>query len=241
MSNFLDRLAARTLGMAPLARPVVPTIFAPAESGFTAGPGSPVDSLRPSATVAEPSAALPPFNPPHDRSTALVQQRHEPQPLIKPAPGDHPQTQVDIAENGGNIASPQSLLPEPSPLPGGRLPAGSFLEQPRTESRSLEQAKPATEVLQPLLSGTKPVSVNARPRSAHSTADPVITAAGALPSGRRSFTHSEPQQSVIKVTIGRVDVRAEFPPASVPSGMPDSKSGGMSLEEYARQRNEGKR
>lgn len=51
---------------------------------------------------------------------------------------------------------------------------------------------------------------------------------------------SSPNESIIKVTIGRVEVRAIMPPASAASA-PRSQSPILSLNDYLQQRNEGKR
>ena len=46
---------------------------------------------------------------------------------------------------------------------------------------------------------------------------------------------------VVKVSIGRVEIRAEFPAAVKKTSPPRSPSLGLSLDEYARLRREGKR
>jgi hypothetical protein len=53
---------------------------------------------------------------------------------------------------------------------------------------------------------------------------------------------AESQAPVIRVTIGRVDVRAQFPAGAVTQAPPRRKQASpLSLEEYARQRSEGRR
>lgn len=239
MNNFLIRLAARTLGTAPLAQPVVPPIFAPAESG------SQVDFPRSPLNAAEASATPLQFSAPQTRITspAAVQPPHEPhaqpQPVTKSATSDHPQTTVQpaIVELNSDFADPHSLLPRLSPLRDTEQPV-SFFEEPGSAEHLKE---PITELSRALLSPTKRVAVTARQRSDPLLPVPLIAGLTAVPPGHHSLTDSGPQQPMIKVTIGRVDVRAEFPSASAPSAATRRQSGGMSLEEYARQRSEGKR
>jgi hypothetical protein len=47
---------------------------------------------------------------------------------------------------------------------------------------------------------------------------------------------------VIRVTIGRIDVRAVFPPAAAaPAPARKTPAGALSLDDYLKQRSEGKR
>ena len=240
MTNFLDRLAARTLGTAPLAQPIVPAVFAPADTGAQLDPApSPWPLAETSAAPQQPTGqhdqprnsdvqpqSLAKFAT-SDTSDAgsYAHFTRKPQSLAKLAATDIPQT---MNERNVAVQSAPSQFPARSEaVPFAELhPAPvSFREQPLAVDDS---PRAATQ--------TRTITALAQHRPASAMEGP------ATPPGRRNaVANSAAQQPVIKVTIGRVDVRAEFPVAPPQPAMNRRQSSGMSLEEYARQRNEGKR
>jgi hypothetical protein len=63
-----------------------------------------------------------------------------------------------------------------------------------------------------------------------------------LPADPSVGTGISSQPPVIRVTIGRIEVRAVFPPAAAaPAAVKKTPSGALSLDDYLKQRSEGTR
>jgi hypothetical protein len=237
MRNFFDRLAGRALGVAPMAQPLIPPVTA-LESG-----SAPVEAfaevskehVRPSATAAEP-----------DVSGKL----HESLPPRESEPSALDEARISglrVAENGGSVEEPvpAAIRPaEAAPLIPAAPPVPAAPQYERTTSKvqpDAESTGARTIRTEPRISPQYSVVGQVVPRV---TAHPTPLSANQLSASlaRRSASGGPAEAPVIRVTIGRVDVRAQFSQSAPPTPSRESrKPSVLSLEQYAKQRSEGRR
>lgn len=292
MGNFLSRLAGRAVGLAPVAQPVIPSIFSPGlRPGKTEFPESGSEMMTDSGERdIHPEAAA--ENTPSTLRTILHNDGHD------PSLSDFASAQVetDILADS-TVTSTRAQSTEATALstelkPGLRddrarsshtLPAtetkssrvnsslnrGVFPEQPRisvtgrmsssqVDLSAPSEISPASSVgleidrLSTLPTGPFRASEKTQAQGELSDAkqanegyslpvtrnDPAgvfkLTSAIPVPESTRR------ESPVIRVTIGRVDVRAQFP-APEPSPIRRARPATPSLNEYLKQRSEGKR
>lgn len=253
MSDFLGRLAARTLGSAPLVQPMGRNMFAPgveqpAQEGFieTVSNSQRSESYSPGhidPSVVSRASERPPVtgNPSDVQATDL--------PLTGLSPTDLSST--DLAQTTFSVIGLRAAFhPELNTLsPIGRgddhsgvgtqadLKATSDTVEGSAETQSIHTGKqdlqndfssPVTGLLVP--------SANLR-REAFPAS---LSFPGGFANRERSADASS-SAPVVKVSIGRVEIRAEFPAAVAKRSPQHSPSLGLSLDEYARLRREGKR
>jgi hypothetical protein len=248
MPDFLGRLVDRALGTGAAAQPLIVSQFAPSrerpsdgEARFAAtgesarGPDEIVGSERAAPAETVPAAidtprrrsgaerAAPSENPlvpgeprGHNEPASLAQAPHRPSPS---APAATPPDPARDDDPGATMAWDRATalrFVEPSPQPHA---PSQDTQAPDTIPRP---GGPAA--LEPWPSfGPRPSLQAPAPASRHMRSP-----------------RDEPHPPVIKVTIGRVDVRAEFPAPS-PARAPARRTPTLSLQDYARERSEGKR
>lgn len=243
MPRFLNRLAARALGVVAVAQPIVPPMFSPApleKAGFGSGtPGEETESSR------APLIAPPGPESPVDGVT-------RPQAAETYAPS----AKQDVAAHANSYQRHSAAVSPVTDYEDASL-AGSPLVAPHLGHALAPQYGPSevrelagmdvtanTAAGEQILPERKPfVPVTAR-SGAPTVARPALASATQRksPIQQSDVLDQASRAPVIRVTIGRVDVRAEFPP--VPSPRPasaPSRPSTLSLEQYARQRHEGKR
>jgi hypothetical protein len=227
MSDFLTRLAGRAMATAPVAQPLIPAKFAsaPEPSGFnevTEFGREPVAKQR-EATVS--GTAL--DNQPRQIETRVTARR-TPEPGIFAVPaGDRGETKrVEIPQAPPSESHPPQIAkPNPKPL----TKADWKTETQIVLSDSIPRREPSHSAPEP----SKMVTASRSVLDTHSTSNP--------PLRRAPQAAQKAPAPIVRVTIGRVDVRAEFPaaPAPHPKGRPAAQS--LSLDDYLKLRNEGKR
>ncbi len=217
MSNFLHRLAGRTIGANPVAQPVVPAVFTPdlRMEGGTTRTGF-VEPMRTEPILEKISsdsarqATLPRSLEGFDFASP------DENPLVQPL--QHP-------ANSRPPLQPSKMLPE------------TFADEPnaRLHDSTLDARLGRAPILEANSTESLPAFSGSRPGAAIQT-------------NRRltqpdNFSHgNEPQSPIIRVTIGRIDVRAQFSASSPTSAAtPQRKTSAFSLDEYLKQRSEGKR
>ena len=220
MSDFLGRMAGRVLGTLPVAQPLIPSTFA-LEAGAASEP-----------MVAEIG----------------VQPKTNPAPQIAP-PRPHRERLPEAREKAERVPTPPQAIPAQPTVSVKREtppPVPHHAEPRETAAAPIASWRPA------------PLHQAPAPHEAHSTAPPEPhETLPILPSQRPSPTAAAPRidlprhaaaspaeaaPPVIRVTIGRVDVRAEFPPAAAPRPAPARRAApALSLDDYLKQRSEGKR
>ncbi len=215
MSDFLGRMAGRARNTLRVAQPLIPSAFAPgapaAEAGFEAGEAE----RAPAQTVPQP--------------LALARQRTEGAREIPPpeevAPAFKDARFRDRLSESPEIAGGQGENEIPPAAPGQQRIRTTEGDPPR----ALDWSEQATATL--------PLPAQAKRAIPTSTAAPV---AGPVPARQRAAAAESPAP-VIRVTIGRVDVRAEFPPSTSRPEVRKTEPARLSLDEYMKQRSEGKR
>ena len=243
MPDFLRHLAARTLGLAPVAQPVVPVMYA-AEGAQPKR--SPSLSLEEVDTVVFRSSPATERQSSHSDSTRRLNVTPE-APLVPVQRG--PVTPAAHDAPYSLSAGPRHRESDFPQAP--RLPFQAEREfaaavppiAPETSTSPIAESR--VWATSPLAAGgehERVVAALATPRR-EMTAETNSPAAGPsrlatepIPMARRAL-----EAPVIRVNIGRVEVRAEFPPPVSRPVAKRSQSSALSLEEYARQRKEGLR
>lgn len=248
MSDYLNSLVTRTLGLAPVVQPRPASLFEPV------APLGPVS--EPVFEVSENVATQP---------VAVLSQHVAHEPFAVP---------VQASERAVESAAPLTVVPTQalpvSVLPSGVTPAETFLEEDWERSREVrdQELSPlpgetdsltsATETRrhQPTSSLIKPEvrivsqTVNREPVQSTVTTPPLETVISnstrpdtVARSRELNAQTAEPAEApeTVVVTIGRVDVRAIFaPPQAVPRPT-RTQPQPLSLDEYLKQRSEGRR
>jgi hypothetical protein len=216
MADFFSRLAERALGAAPLVRPNLPSIFAPAPMIETA-----VEVVAPRANY---------FAAQNDQPRAVIDSTMADEPAQSRAP------ELQPTETGRRRS-----LTAPAPIEAsrnaGELSADNFVfaaesgEAKASSRRNLTAAEQADLV----------PSADAR-QTQEMIPDPILTRpmrSTVSSSDTFAFERSRHAPSV-QVTIGRVEVRAVTAPAAR-APVAERKSPLRSLDQYLRERNEGRR
>ena len=196
MSDFLHRLAARSLGMAAVAEPIIAASTVPA------------DSFQPEPALAAYTERTAPVVP-SEISEAM---------RVSAIDADEPRA----------IRRNREIVPVevPPAQPGVR----------KGLDETVVAARPGTPISVELVSKTLPPP---RPRFME------IPRSNPVPQqtpGAGSVRMAAAQAPVVRVTIGRIEVRAQFPaPAAKRESPGRATPNGLSLDDYLKQRNEGRR
>jgi len=272
MADLLLKLVQRTLGLAPVAEPLVAPLFAPDPSLPGAAPALADAPLAPPALADAPlintaapavpsvppaplpdvvsTGAAPPDVAPAARRAAPPATGASPDaaPILAPrAPArqvkGHPSFHPPIAADAP--AQPSIAPPEPLLLPVAPPEAGAFSESPAPAAGAPPGAPPP----HPAPEDTPAPS----PRAAAETLlvpleapalqgeTPIRATSGAVAAGLDADPPASPPAPVIEIRIGRVEVRAIQAPAPSQPRPAVSPAPQVSLEEYLRQQNGGKR
>lgn len=258
MSDFFSTIAARSLSATPQVTPRLPTLFEPDRASsreleeLAFEPEAP-RAVLPAPGVAAPSPSVTALRAP---AVQLAAQRSLPAQAARlPA--------APIAP----LASHQEQIPTALPQPDApRLPARAALDPPHAHAPSqvIEQAaardhvrsapvepapahpRPVADLLATLLprsvQPTQPVVVPAVPRRDAATQLAPLTPlreSPVKPLTRRTAPEAAPALPTIQVTIGRIEVRAAAPDR--PARPERSTAAVMSLDDYLRQRDGGRR
>lgn len=227
MSGYLERLGARALGLAPVAQPIVPTIFDP---GTGPGPGAAGSSLVAEPEPAEPrqdrpvaSAAVPSLG---SRGERALRDAREPAAWDGPRAALGESEREHAPDDRAHDRGPWERAVETLP-PAGRE-AALVLAAPRDGGRREAAEERGSEPVPSMVLRVAPPPLSTRDHHATMSEqrDPAATAKSA---------------PVIRVTIGRIDVRAEFPAPAPARAATPPRAPMLSLEDYLKQRKEGKR
>lgn len=244
MPDFLSRLAARTLGLAPVAQPVVPVMYTTEGAQPERRPSVGLEEVNKSAVASYPPQAM--ESHPRRRDSAS-------RSAVIPETRLVPAQRATLTHAKHDASDP--LSPRP------RHQESEFLEAPRARLQPEREFAPSTPV--PPEISTLPLPEShvwaASPSSGRDEHERIVAALATTRREMAAETNSPasgpsslamepvsvarraPEAPVIRVNIGRVEVRAEFPPPVTRPAARRSQSSALSLEEYARQRKEGLR
>jgi hypothetical protein len=220
MTDYLTRLAERALGLSEGVQPLIAPRFAPVHEPTTADGLTGFEQATPPG-FGDPIAPRPrgdarPSDPPTSPGERVV--TSSPQAA---APGFR--ERVSRAEAVPSFAEAAPVAATP--------PIGEVPRRPLDESIPVP-APVAAAVLPPVAIPEAP----AAPGTAGPTPVAVPAAARAEDDGPL-LGRREPPAPVVRVTIGRIEVRAVAPPAPAPRAKPPGPR--LTLESYLRARSEG--
>ena len=241
MSDYLNTLVARTLRLGPVVQPRLASLFEPVSAGPANEQGSEVSETR--SAPLRVSGELPdlPIRETRTESRASNEALNEPGGVVfqslpvrlLPTPAMPPslvavndtesirevrsQQLSPRSADTDSITTPSETLNNPTPSPSRIKPEVRVI----ASTNDREQIPPSLAAQPPAFAPPAPLS---RSRKVNAPAS----------------TPADASESVV-ITIGRVDVRAVFapPPAAPRSNRVQQKT--MSLDEYLKQRSEGRR
>lgn len=245
MADFLSRLAERTLGTAQVARPLATPLFGPAPAApdvlEEVASNDPEGVIRPGSSTPPPHASFTPFaDPPASPPSAQA----DPTAPTQGASAQQPVEEAGLV-TGWDQVEPIRVLPP---------------TRPQTTDPSAPIAPSPSDRLTPLV----PIAFGARDAAASSLRPPseadeaeaparvnvLALVRPARPDGQFTADRVESERQVrpadtapeptINVTIGRIEVRAVFP-TPLPARPAPAAGPQLTIEEYAKQRREGRR
>lgn len=240
--NFFDRLAARTLGATSVAQPVLPSLFSSVaqNGGVEFAPATPSSGEVPArALLSEHTEETGPNLTFPKRENLFDAGRGPSVEHLEPITRD-----LMLPEIGESLPHETTVVP---PQAETRLPPRAELDlTPRellvaAHAANVPAAAPQrTSHSQP---GVQPVITRA---TARGVTDSFPRDSAHAPVAERTEKNSgqsvpEPAAPVVRVTIGRVEVRAQFPAAPSAPATRRSRALTLSLEDYLKQRSGGRR
>jgi hypothetical protein len=212
MSGLFHRLASRALGHAATAEPLVPSVFAPvAHNG-------PVEMAAERTEVGiRPANASPTL------------------PSIQTGPAEEAVREIFEQHHTRNGEPNRSIDP----------PIARSIEPGQTQATTPAPMRSLPQLLNPTVPRQDVLDRPANHMVPQLPAQSIPTAASPTPIPPRAARRETEQPdsslaNLIRVSIGRIDVRAELP-APIQAPAPRQRPSGMSLDEYAKLRAEGKR
>ena len=238
MSDYLNNIVARSLSVADVVQPRVPHLFeqtvaaTPAENEASVGE-SVGETMSDSGEVHQTS-----YSP--TRSTQ-----------VNPTPPLFEQFRPEPAAPG--VLPPTPVLPEPTTplLEATRRHEGSANES-LVRAKSVSVRPPATQQSRkagsvadsvvPSRVGPTQVEASATIRKGEPATNKTnASISPGMPAAVPQISRPEQQQPPIRISIGRVDVRAIMPAGPAKAALSTRPKPALSLESYLKQREEGKR
>ena len=242
MSNFLNNLVARTLDLAPVVQPRIISRFEPLSA---AAPAAPDQSVEVETSI-QPGS-------PHATTTNIVEQRAaDPKPIVVAQPQQqvintirnthvesHEVVQLPILEKVREQTHTETRIhTEKSTDSRFEVRENRILERaPAPDAPKQNPPNPRLHEPQPA-PVAKEIAVPAPPPIVPKVVTRIEPAPVAKPVAVPQVTQPEASET-INVTIGRVDVRAVF--SSQAPKAPVRSSSTTSLDDYLKQRSEGRR
>jgi len=211
MADFFTRLAERALGVAPVAAPDLPPMFAPAVQPL---------ELSTEIVAPQPPAGVEVSSGKRPSPTALVE---------NPTSRRPPEVVRDGMRRSDELRSP---------LVNVRFAQNQAEGTTLSIHRAEEVSRPAAQsALHSSSTVPAAAAVKARKEAASTNPSPTLLSEALVGSPIRA----EPAAPAIHVTIGRVEVRAVSAPAEPARPRERKAPPLLSLDQYLRQRNEGRR
>ena len=235
MSDYLSNLVAKSRNVANV---VQPRPVSPFEPSSPAGiPGA--DRSGPEVEIALDArfSRETPFDDPRPMSTPVLNSPDTRLPRLGAVQSAEvlPPMPRDIV-NHDTREYPVIAAGSPAPVPGRGAAGTASVVSPLGNGGALvlpRHAEPSESVFTPRAEHPRPGSV-----VAHA---PAASMAGAAPQARSTSTPSEDSAPTIKISIGRVDVRAIMPPSPAPRPASARRAPSLSLPDYLKRQDERKR
>ena len=239
MSDFLSKLIARSFSDAPAIQPRVPSLFEPTAVEFLDEPQSPTP------TIAAPEIIAPtPTIGAHETSAATNAPAPVPSKLS-------PREETAITRSVANVPDavteehpPKADTPAHQPAPAQQnAPVIAQVRRPSEQTAEVRKLEVETRrIIVPVRSfrdGKKDTGDKKPPPEALSAPRPIQPQRQIQPRRRKDFSPVEQRSStsapIIRVTIGRVEVRGIHSPAPAPKPAKPAPPK-LSLEDYLRKR-----
>lgn len=248
MTNFLDRLAGRALGVTPVAQPIIPARFTP--TAERRGQLEMTDAERTGSSIDERSSARTRDTfrlHENEASPPVVAELRE--PTLPRTQGEEEVTRQDsiphlpVTTEVNSFRHPRSAESSAAPKDPGRRPQYQHAADATAEHRPSEQMPIRREMLRAEI--TESSSLRDQ-RILHDMLDDRGRSVIARPMRNRVQRPIDlvPEQNssstppVIRVTIGRIDVRAELtsPPSSTIAR--SNRPSTLSLDQYLKRQGE---
>ncbi|HET6976759.1 MAG TPA: hypothetical protein VFI24_10580 [Pyrinomonadaceae bacterium] len=244
MSDYLNNIVARSLSVAEVVQPRVPHLFEQtvAATPVEMEPGSEGESVAETrmGSSEAPHTSSAPTSPEQMNPTVATPvleqfQSDSRAPVALPSTPFLPEPSMPLAEATKKLATPNAPAPSANSVPASA--------QSTQQSRTVNQN--ATRVVDGVVPERGGPSQSERPTAVR-TSEPVTyrtnaSISPALPAALPPVNRAEPQPTPIRISIGRVDVRAIMPAGPAKAAAPARPKPGLSLESYLKQREEGKR
>ena len=224
-----------------MSQPILPARFSPsAKTGIQPEPFAVPSEAVETTPATPPSLSTPQAAPPRTTPTGD-------DPGATAHEADSPRRKslghdVTLAEMDASLPRERTLRPEAIDAASSTLPQPEL--PPQTLRVPRESASATIPNLPPQPAPSRPQAVTAqvivRGAPEASRQDPFHHVAEQSASNSL-HSDSEPAAPVVRVTIGRVEVRAQFPAAPSPQAPRRSRALSLSLEDYLTQRSGGKR
>jgi len=227
VADFLDRLIARASGSPATARPparIPDAAFPLADDPFAAADESRALSPAAAAASSRESGELSPHTDP--LRTTPARDRAEPGPLARVSPVPVQAGFADVEVSTGAVAP--SLEPAP-------ITSAPTVPRFATQAQRAEVALGGTPIASPALTaGQQGLAASAADAPGPARATPVQRAMPVVASDRAASDASAAPPA-IRISIGRIDVRATVPTARQPSAPPPQRAVSaprLSLDEF---------
>jgi hypothetical protein len=249
MSHFLNRLASRAVGVAQIAQPLVPAIFNPGFGVETSQPPSEISVERTTSPAPTRISAS------EVRSETTLPREWENSATTVPLSSFFASEPPSLVDEHAALppAVPQTEPPQQTRPQQGQawpairttLPSVSdeiALASDRAVSpvQSAHDEAPARVCTPRGPEGVPEIFRSNRPSLRALQVRPAVPATSLI-SARNHAAPISQERPVVRVTIGRIDVRAQFTPAAPGPASSPRKAATLSLDEYLKQRSEGKR
>lgn len=235
MSDYLNSIVLRSLNLATVVQPRVPQLF---EEAPAPRPDTPQPAIISNATDVRDEVSQVSATPPSQQNAAhstVILEAAKTAGEIQPPP--QPPFAVPSFTTAPQVsdATPPSLIPSESPETSQppHIPAANV----RTQTPA--DAEHATSTIRPAV-GTHEEQQHLLLSAARATANKAPIQSQLSPAFAPNIT-AAPQSTPIRISIGRVDVRAIMPAAPAKATAATRAKPALSLENYLKQREEGKR
>jgi hypothetical protein len=211
MNDYLINLIARSLDRAPVIQPRVPSVFEPSDLGLEQSSG---DASNPTGKDSAADVLTPaqrkPGEPLAQRRRSVLEPHTAVTGMRRP-----PDNALAIQPSRGQVRASEHETHLSTDRGISEASPRPLSESPRSSSELIHATQPRPPVRSPVMP-THELSVGTSLQPANMTPAPVI-----------------------RVTIGRIDVRAVLPPAQPPRRITSTRPK-LTLDEYLKQRNGGR-